>query len=141
MSIGQEITFTVPHLTPPSVNHYKYPCRFRNKNTGLIRLGMKLTAEAKAYTAAVCMFSKGDTLVPPGLTKDALRKLLYGCSVKIFLGPGVRLDADNGGKLVLDSLQKARVIHSDAFVQEFKAEVIKDQRDNPRTEITVWRIR
>jgi Holliday junction resolvase RusA-like endonuclease len=141
MSIGQEITFTVPHLTPPSVNHYKQPCRFRNPATGRMRLGMKLTAEAKAYTAAVCLFARGETLIPVGLTKYAMRQLLYGCNVKIYLGPGVRLDADNGGKLVLDSLQKARVIHSDAFVREFKAEVIKDQRDNPRTEITVWRIR
>jgi hypothetical protein len=98
---------------------------------------MKLTAEAKAYTAAVCIFSRGDSLFTTG---DRLDKVIYGVHATIYLGKGKRLDADNGGKLICDSLETAGVIHSDAFVRTFTAEVIKTERHNPRTEIRVWRI-
>lgn len=136
----QEISFTVEYLTPPSVNHYKEPCRYRSKQTGEMRKGMRLTAEAKAYRDAVCLFARGDTLIPEGATKHQLNKIRYEAHITIYLGPRARLDADNGNKLVLDSLQRARVIHSDARVRECKSTIVDDQRHNPRTHIKIWRV-
>jgi Holliday junction resolvase RusA-like endonuclease len=140
MSKGQEVSFTVPYLTPPSVNHYKEPCRYRDKATGEMRKGQRLTPEAKAYKDAVCMFARGDTLIPEGATKYQLSKVRYEAEITIFLGPRARLDADNGNKVVLDALEKAGVIHSDARVRACKANIVDDQRDNPRTHIRIWRV-
>jgi Holliday junction resolvase RusA-like endonuclease len=137
---GQEVVFTVEYLTPPSVNHYKEPCRYRDTKTGEMRKGQRLTAEAKAYKDAVCLFARGDTLIPEGATKYQLSKIRYEAEITIFLGPRSRLDSDNGNKVVLDSLEKARVIHSDARVRACKAIIVDDQRHNPRTHIRIWRV-
>lgn len=128
------------YLTPPSVNHYKEPCRYRSRTTGEMRKGMRLTDEAKAYRGAVCLFARGETLIPEGATKHQLNLIRYEAEITIYLGPRARLDADNGNKLVLDSLQKARVIHSDARVRACKSIIVDDQRHNPRTHIKIWRV-
>jgi Holliday junction resolvase RusA-like endonuclease len=138
MSKGQEISFTVPYLTPPSVNHYKEPCIYRDRKSGAMRKGQRLTAEAKAYKDAVCLFARGETLIPPGASKYQLTKIRYEAEITIYLGRGARLDADNGNKVVLDSLQKAQVIHSDARVRACRSIIVDDERDNPRTHIKVW---
>lgn len=130
------VAFTVPHLTPPSVNHYKVPTVYRRGAT-LVR-GMKLTGEAKAFKAAVGIFARGRTVSP--LTNTQRSKAKYQVVVDVYLGPNQRLDADNGGKLVLDGLQEAGVIHSDAFVSSFTINPHKDQRSNPRTEFFVERL-
>lgn len=139
VSIRQEVSFTVPYLTPPSVNHYKEPCVYRDKN-GAMRKGQRLTAEAKAYKDAVCIFARGETLIPEGATKYQLSKVRYEAEITIYLGPRARLDFDNGNKVVLDALEEARVIHSDARVRAGKATVVDDQRHNPRTHIRIWRV-
>src|SRR5258708_37967765 len=128
MCKGQEVSFTVEYLTPPSVNHYKEPCVYRSKTTGAIRKGMRLTAAAKAYKDAVCLFARGDTLIPEGATKYQLSKVRYEAEITIFLGPGARLDSDNGNKVGLDALEDARGIHSDARVRACKAVIDDDQR-------------
>lgn len=128
------------YLTPPSVNHYKEPCRYRDKATGAMRKGMRLTDEAKAYRDAVCLFARGSTLIPEGATTYQLTKVRYEAEITIYLGPRERLDADNGNKLVLDSLQRARVIHSDARVRACRSIIVDDQRANPRTHIRIWRV-
>jgi Holliday junction resolvase RusA-like endonuclease len=99
---------------------------------------MKLTPEAKAFKAAVAIFARGRTVAP--LTNRERSKVCYEVKVDIYLGPNQRLDADNGGKLVLDGLQEAGVIHSDAFVAPFIVTPHKDQRHNPRTEFQVTRL-
>lgn len=105
-----------------------------------MRRGMALTADAKAYRDAVCLFARGETLIPEGATKYQLSKIRYEAEITIYLGPRARLDSDNGNKVVLDSLEKARVIHSDARVRTCKSTIVSDQRDNPRTHIRIWRV-
>lgn len=134
--IEDEVTFTVPHLTPPSVNHYKTPSVYRGKD-GVTRKGMRLTPEAKAFKDAVCMFARGRTVAPAKLSER--RKVQYHVEINVYLGPNARLDADNGNKLCLDGLQLAGVIHSDAFVFPLIVRPYKDDRQNPRTEFLVKR--
>jgi Holliday junction resolvase RusA-like endonuclease len=132
------VAFTVPHLCPPSVNHYKEPTVYRKRDgIGFVR-GFKLTPEAKAFKAAVAIFARGRTVSP--ITNSERRKVKYRVEVDIYLGPNQRLDADNGGKLLLDGLQEAGVIHSDAFVAPFIVTPHKDERTNPRTEFFVTRL-
>jgi Holliday junction resolvase RusA-like endonuclease len=131
------VAFTVPHLTPQSVNHFKVPCVYRTRD-GKMHRGMKLTPEAKAFKLAVAIFARGRTVAP--LTNSQRSKAKYQVVVDVYLGPNQRLDADNGGKLVLDGLQEAGVIHSDAFVSSFTINPHKDQRSNPRTEFFVERL-
>jgi Holliday junction resolvase RusA-like endonuclease len=131
------VAFTVPHLTPPSVNHFKTPTVYRLRD-GTTRKGMKLTAEAKAFKAAVAIFARGRTVSP--VTNSERSRVQYKVVVDIYLGPNQRLDADNGGKLLLDGLEDAGVIHSDAFVSEFTVKPHKDERDRPRTEFFVTRL-
>jgi Holliday junction resolvase RusA-like endonuclease len=133
----QSISFTVPYLVPVSVNHYKVPTVYRLRD-GTTRKGMKLTAEAKAFKAAVAIFARGRTVAP--ILNSERRKVQYGVTVDIYLGPNQRLDADNGGKLVLDGLEEAGVIHSDAFVSQFTVNPHKDDRLHPRTEFFVTRL-
>lgn len=130
------ICFTVPHLTPPSVNHYKQPTKYLGKD-GNLHSGFKLTAQAKAFKDAVAIFARGRTVAP--LTNSERRKVRYCVHVDVYLGHNQRLDADNCGKLLCDSLQNAGVIHSDAFVGDFHVFIHKTDRQTPRTEFTVSR--
>lgn len=130
------VCFTVP-LTPPSVNHYKRPCKYIGKD-GNLHSGFKLTKEAKAFKAAVAIFARGRTVDP--MTERERRNVRYRVEVHVYLGLRQRLDADNCGKLLCDGLQDAGVIHSDAFVGNFSVTPHKDQRDNPRTEFIVSRM-
>jgi Holliday junction resolvase RusA-like endonuclease len=54
----------------------------------------------------------------------------------IYLGKGGRGDADNFGKVCLDSLVDCGVIESDAAVKRLKIEKFRDPA-NPRTEFTI----
>jgi Holliday junction resolvase RusA-like endonuclease len=137
VEIEQGISFTVPYLTPPSANHYKRPCKYTGKD-GFRHLGFKLTKEAKAYFDAVAIFARGRTVAPA--TDSERRKVRYGVTVIVYLGHKQRLDSDNALKVAIDALQHAGVIHSDAFVEESKAVVVKSERDNPHTDFIVGRL-
>ena len=137
MSSGIEdvVSFTVPYLIPVSGNHYKVPCVYRGQD-GQRHRGMKVTPEARAYRAAVAVFARGRTVAP----LDALRKQThYDVKMTVVLGPGQRGDEDNYHKVGLDSLVIAGVIHSDAFAH-CVCNVVRDDRDNPRTEYVVTRL-
>jgi Holliday junction resolvase RusA-like endonuclease len=134
--IENVVCFTVP-LTPPSVNHHTRPCKYIGKD-GYLHTGRTLTGEAKAYKDAVCIFSRGRTVAPA--TQTERRKVRYRVVVDVYLGRNQRLDADNCGKLLCDSLQKAGVIHSDAFIEDFRVRPHKDERENPRSEFFVTRM-
>lgn len=132
------VTFTVPYLTPPSVNHAYLPTMYTGRD-GYGHRGRKLSKEAKAYYDAVAIFARGRTVAP--LTDKERRKVRYNVEVHVYLGPNQRLDADNGGKCAVDALVRAGVIHSDAFVAPFKIVPHKNERTNPRTEYVVIRER
>jgi hypothetical protein len=133
-TIEDRVTFTVPYLTPPSGNHYKAPCVYRDRN-GYPRHGYKITPEAKAFKDAVAIFAQGRTVAPP----DALKKkTAYDVHIKVVLGPRQHGDEDNFHKVGLDALVYAGVIHSDAYAHCI-CHVIRGDRDNPRTEYTVTR--
>jgi Holliday junction resolvase RusA-like endonuclease len=131
------VAFTVPYLTPPSVNHYKKPTRRRNRLGNLV-LGFRLTKTAIAFKDAVAIFARGATVAPVSDRDRA--KVKYGIHAKVYLGKRQRLDNDNAGKVLYDALQYAGVIHSDAFVADGRIEIFKDDRENPRTEITARRL-
>src|SRR5665213_803003 len=122
-----------PGLTPPSVNHYKVPVMVRTRQ-GRVK-SFAITPEARAFQDAVAVFAGGRSLTPE--TKKERDKVVYCVEAMIVLGAKDRLDIDNGMKVLLDGLQKAGVIHSDARVGEMHVKMVWDQRDNPRTEIEV----
>lgn len=112
----KEISFTVP-LIPPSCNHYvKHTRKGRHY----------VTKEAQDFKLLVAYYGKG----------HAIHAEAYSVSAAIYLGHGKRGDIDNFAKCLLDSLVSARVIHSDAAVEEITLRKRRD-RKNPRTEITV----
>jgi crossover junction endodeoxyribonuclease RusA len=116
--MSESITFTVP-LVPPSVNSYVRHTR---------RGGHYVTAEAKAFKEAVALFSKG----------ARVDSVCYGVDVHIFYGKGQRGDLDNRAKLILDGLEDAGVIHSDAAIVDLRLRKHRDKKElNPRTVITV----
>lgn len=131
------VSFIVPNLTPPSTNHYKKPVTRRDKQ-GNPRLSFTLTPEAKAFRDAVAIFARGDSVTPD--SERERKKCKYFVRVDVYLGPKQRLDADNAGKVALDALQNAGVLHSDAYVHECRLLVHKFQRDRPRTEFLVERL-
>lgn len=131
------ITFTVPYLTPPSTNHYTKPCMYKGKD-GFVHRGKKLTKEAKAYKDAVAIFARGRTVAPT--TDGDRRRVKYRVAVIVYLGYKQRLDSDNSLKVAIDSLTYAGVIHSDAYVMESKATIVKDERHDPRTHFTIERM-
>lgn len=93
---GNELQFTVP-LLAPSVNHY-----IRHTRTGQhYRSG-----ETDAFFQAVSLYSRGKFVRFPW----------YSVVVNLTLGPKQKGDLDNFGKVCLDALVKAGVIHSDAKV-------------------------
>lgn len=114
--MSESITFTVP-LIPPSVNTY-----VRHTKKG----GHYVTAEAKAFKQAVGLFSRGKSV-----SAEA-----YSVEIHIFYGKGQRGDLDNRAKVILDGLQDAGVIHSDAAIRVLNMRKHRDER-NPRTQITV----
>src|SRR5215469_8365384 len=120
------VKFEVPGLTPPSVNHIYKPAT--NRRSG--RMKFILVPEVHAFRDAVAIYSRGLTVVPDN--KRELRKVRYRVEVDVYLGHGARLDADNAGKTCLDSLVKAGVINSDAFVESCVLNIHKDERDAPR---------
>lgn len=131
------VTFTVPYLTPPSVNHYTKPCMYTGKD-GLPHRGKKLTKEAIAYRDAVAIFARGRTVAP--LTDAERRRVRYRIVVRVVLGYKQRLDSDNSLKVAIDSLTNCGVIHSDAYSEDSRALIVKNDRQNPRTEFTVERM-
>jgi Holliday junction resolvase RusA-like endonuclease len=134
--IEEVVTFAVPGLRPPSGNHYKSPCVYRDRN-GYPRHGYKITPEAKAFKEAVAIFARGRTVAPP----DALKKKThYDVKMTVVLGPGQKGDEDNFHKVGLDALVNAGVIHSDAYAH-CVCNVERHDRLNPRTEYTVTRKR
>lgn len=135
MASEKVVSFTVPYLTPPSGNHYKQPCMYTGRD-GYAHRGQKITPQARAYKDAVALFAQGRTVAPP----DALKKKTrYDVQITIVLGPRMKGDEDNFHKVGLDALIYAGVIHSDAYAH-CVANVIRDDRANPRTEYTVTRI-
>ncbi len=133
----KSISFTVPYLTPPSVNHYTKPCMYTGKD-GFPHRGKKLTKEAKAYRDAVAIFAQGRTVAPS--TDAARRRVRYRIVVRVVLGFKQRLDSDNSLKVAIDSLTHCGVIHSDAYSEDSRALIVKNERDNPRTEFFVERM-
>ena len=124
-------------LVPGSVNHIYLPTMYTGKD-GSSHRGRKLTKEAKAFKYAVCILAQGRSVAPE--TEKERSTVRYRVMADVWLGKGQRGDADNFGKLILDGLQDARVIHSDAFVEQFAVTVHKDDRANPRTHISVERL-
>jgi len=134
------IAFTVPYLVPPSNNHYKRPCRYTGRD-GYSHMGFKLTKEAKAYYDAVAIFARGRTVSPA--TDSERRRVRYTVQIDVYLGERQRGDADNFLKCGIDALVRCGVIHSDAYVQECRPIVHKDERtnpENPRTQYLVTRL-
>jgi Holliday junction resolvase RusA-like endonuclease len=131
----ESLSFTVP-LVPPSVNHYKRPVVYRKG--GKLRRGQTLTEEAKAYKWAVAIYAQGRTLIPEDPKKRKQAK--YELWANIYLGPRGRMDGDNGNKLIGDGLQDAGIIHNDNAVKRWHVEKFGDDRQHPRTEITVRRL-
>lgn len=129
----KSVAIEIPGLTPPSVNHYKVPVMVRTRQ-GRVK-SFAITPEARAFQDAVAVFAGGRSLTP--VTKKERDKVVYSVEAMIVLGAKDRLDIDNGMKVLLDGLQKAGVIHSDARVGEMHVKMVWDQRDNPRTEIEV----
>ena len=136
VEIEQLIVFTVPHLTPPSVNHYTKDCYYTGRD-GFSHRGKKLTPEAKAYKDAVAIFARGRTVAP--ITNSERKKARYSVTVHLYLGPNQRLDGDNGAKLAIDALVNCGVIHSDTSVESHLIPH-KDERDRPRTEYIIERL-
>jgi Holliday junction resolvase RusA-like endonuclease len=134
--IEKTVAFTVP-LVPPSVNHMYRIVYYRAKNGQAVK-GRKLTKAAEAFRFAVGLFAQGRT-VAPATDKERL-KVRYEVRVTVYLGPRQRGDADNFLKAAQDALEACGVIHSDAYVYESKAIVVKDERHNPRTEFVVTRL-
>jgi Holliday junction resolvase RusA-like endonuclease len=132
--IADVVTFTVPYLVPPSGNHYKSPCVYRDRN-GYPRRGFKVTPEAKAYKEAVAIFARGRTVAPPDAKK---KKTAYDVHMVVVLGRGQKGDEDNFHKVGLDALTDAGVIHSDAYAH-CVCDVIRNDRGNSRTVYTVTR--
>jgi Holliday junction resolvase RusA-like endonuclease len=96
---------------------------------------MKPTKETKAFKDAVAIFAQGRTVAPP----DALKKrTAYDVHITVVLRPRQHGDEDNFHKVGLDALVNAGVIHSDAFAH-CVCDVIRDDRQNSRTEYTVTR--
>jgi hypothetical protein len=135
--IEKEVSFTVPYLCPPSGNHYKSPTRYTGKD-GFAHMGFKLTKAAKAYKDAVALFARGRTVAPA--TDQERKRTRYRVVITVVLGPKMRGDSDNFLKVGLDSLRDCGMIHSDAFVEGPMPIVVRDQRDNPRTEFVVTRL-
>ncbi len=109
-------SFTIP-LVPPSVNHYV-------KHT---RLGRHyVTREGLEFKKAVAIFARGQVVTAKRYELEAV----------IYLGHGQRGDGDNFWKVIADGLVEARVIHSDAAVEDW---ILRKRRDpkNPRTEVTI----
>jgi hypothetical protein len=131
------ITFTVPYLTPPSTNHYVVPVIYTGKD-GLPHRGKKRTKEANAYRDAVAIFARGRTVAPS--TDSERRRVRYRIVVRVVLGFNQRLDGDNALKVAIDSLKDCGVIHSDAYSEDSRALIVKNDRQNPRTEFTVERM-
>lgn len=118
---------------PPSVNHYKKPVTLKNGRLSFVR-----TAEANVFRDAVALKTRGRTITPE--RHPDREDVRYAVYVTVYLGVGQRGDADNFLKVILDSLQAAGVIHSDARVRRCCVNVEDCDRGNPRTEIRVERI-
>jgi Holliday junction resolvase RusA-like endonuclease len=103
-----------------------------------MREGRKLTKEAKAYYDAVTIFARNRTITPA--TDAERRRVQYEVTAHVYLGKGQRLDADNCGKQICDSLVRAGVIHSDARVSKSTICLHKEDRENPRTEFLVTKV-
>ena len=139
VEIEQLIVFTVPHLTPVTVNHIYKTCYYNGRD-GVAHRGKKLTPEAKAFCDAVAIFARGRSVAP--LTNNERKKVRYAVRIDVYLGPNARGDFDNFWKNGLDALVYCGVIHSDACVdgEESRCVVHKDERHDPRTMYTVTRL-
>jgi len=113
---------TVP-LVPPSVNHYKVPCRMGHGR-------VFVTSQAKAFKAAIALLGKDQP-------HFAGKKTTYRVEVGIYLGAKQKGDIDNFCKVVLDGLKDAGIIHTDAAIVDLIVSKRRDY-DNPRTEIDVY---
>lgn len=120
------VQIVVP-LIPPSVNHYKMRTR---------RGVTFVTADAKAFKAAVCYCSLRNTTDPFKTFADCDLEV----EVIVYQGKGNKGDVDNYAKCVLDGLVEAGVIRSDAAITDLTLRKRRD-RDNPRTEINIGRRR
>jgi hypothetical protein len=130
------VSFTVPGLLPPTVNHCYESCFYKGRD-GYSHRGRKLSPEAIAFKYAVCIFARNLTVVPQS-DKDR-KKARYRVQIDLYLGPRQRLDADNSLKIGIDALVYAGVIHADHRV-EVHVTPHDDERHNPRTEYTVERL-
>ena len=109
------VSFSVPGH-PPSVNSYVRHARGRHYRT----------KAADRWLWDVSFAAK----------KQSVRGDAYEVNAVIWLGAKERIDIDNAGKLLLDSLVTAGVIDTDAKVVDL---YLRKRRDaaNPRTDITV----
>ncbi len=112
----REVTFTVP-LVAPSVNHYVKHTRSGHHY---------VTNEAQAFKEAVALCER----------RQYVAAKEYEVEVKVFLGRKQKGDLDNFGKVCLDSLVAANVIHTDSAVTRLVMEKGRDAK-NPRTEFMV----
>lgn len=109
------LQFSVP-LLAPSVNHYVKHTRSGSHYR---------SGEADAFMQAVSLYSRGKILRFPW----------YSVVVNLTLGPKQKGDLDNFGKVCLDALVKAGVIHSDAKVTCL---VLRKMRGKaPQTEFSI----
>lgn len=113
------INFEMPGI-PPSVNMY-----VRHTKTGR----HYVSADAKNFQTVVGLYSRG----------KRIRAEEYGVKIVVYLGYKQKGDVDNFAKVVLDSMVKCEVIDSDAKVMVLHLFKFRD-RDNPRTDVTVWAI-
>lgn len=131
------IAFTVPHLIPPSINHYWLGTSYTGKD-GYSHRGRRQSPEVKAFKMAVKIFAGQRTVIPDDPRE--IKRAQYRVVIHVYLGEGQRGDADNFNKGCLDGLQAAGVIDTDAKVHTCTVVVHKGDRMNPRTEFIVERL-
>jgi crossover junction endodeoxyribonuclease RusA len=113
---GQIAAITVP-LVAPSCNHYvKHTRKGRHY----------VTSEATAFKEALRLYARRQTV----------RGKAYKVEIWVHLGKGQKGDIDNYAKCCLDGLKDARVIDTDAKVENLHLYKRRDPA-NPRTELVV----
>jgi crossover junction endodeoxyribonuclease RusA len=110
----KDLSLVIP-LTPPSVNSY---VRHTRKGRHYV------SAEALKFKEAIAIFARG----------RSVDGKFYQVDINVFYAKGERGDLDNRTKCVLDGLEDAGVIHSDAAVTSLSMQKHRDP-ENPRTVI------
>jgi len=126
-AMTEELELIIP-IIPPSVNHYKKPYANRfGADNGKGKICWYRTAAADTFMDLVAIHARG----------QQIHLEAYYIEVWLNLGPKERMDVDNCGKVILDSLVKAGVIHSDAAVTDLALH--KRRAAESSTQITIWK--